>query len=125
VKTRAQGYEQLTFLLFLKMADEQSRPTGKAFRGEDGWRRIIATCSNRCGREGMRLGVLLVNLENVGEGSKMLDAEATTAKMDQQAIPAFPVEDLESGKIAINPGWVKEVWGKWPAPSPSRNCSRL
>jgi hypothetical protein len=53
----------------------------------------------------MRLGVLLVNLENVGEGSKMLDAEATAAQMDQQAKPAFPVEDFESGKIAINPGW--------------------
>lgn len=34
--------------------------------------------------------------------------------MDQQAKPAFSVEDLESGKIAINPGWLKEVWGKWP-----------
>ena len=33
--------------------------------------------------------------------------------MDQHAKPAFSLEDLESGKIAINPGWLKEVWGKW------------
>jgi hypothetical protein len=27
---------------------------------------------------------------------------------------AFSLEDFESGKIALNPDWVKEVWGKWP-----------
>jgi hypothetical protein len=24
------------------------------------------------------------------------------------------LEDLESGEIAINPGWLKETSGKWP-----------
>jgi hypothetical protein len=28
--------------------------------------------------------------------------------------PAFSLEDFESGKIAVNPGWLKEVWGNWP-----------
>jgi hypothetical protein len=28
--------------------------------------------------------------------------------------PAFSLEDLESGKIALNPDWLKEIWGKWP-----------
>ena len=28
--------------------------------------------------------------------------------------PAFSLEDLESGNIAPNPGWLKEIWGKWP-----------
>ena len=26
----------------------------------------------------------------------------------------FSLEDFESGKIAINPGWLQEVRGKWP-----------
>ena len=30
------------------------------------------------------------------------------------ACPAFSLEDFESGKIAVNPGWLKEVWGRWP-----------
>jgi hypothetical protein len=34
--------------------------------------------------------------------------------MDQYAKPAFSLEDLESGEIAINPGWLKEVRRKWP-----------
>jgi hypothetical protein len=32
----------------------------------------------------------------------------------QPTKPAFSLEDFESGKIAPNPGWRKEVWGKWP-----------
>jgi len=34
------------------------------------------------------------------------DSQATKA--------AFSLEDFESGKIAVNPGWLKEVWGKRP-----------
>ena len=30
------------------------------------------------------------------------------------AMPAFSLEDFESGKIAVDPVWLKEVWGKWP-----------
>jgi len=35
-------------------------------------------------------------------------------ELTQPANPAFAVEDFELGKIAPNPGWLKEVWGKWP-----------
>ena len=38
--------------------------------------------------------------------------------MDEKAVsemkPAFLLEDFESGSIAPNPGWLKEVWDKWP-----------
>jgi len=30
------------------------------------------------------------------------------------AMPAFSLEDFESGKVKPRPGWLKEVWGKWP-----------
>ena len=30
------------------------------------------------------------------------------------ACPAFSLEDFESGKIAVNPGWLKQVWRRWP-----------
>ena len=30
------------------------------------------------------------------------------------AMPAFSLEDFESGKIRPRRGWLKEVWGKWP-----------
>jgi len=28
--------------------------------------------------------------------------------------PRYSFEDVESGKIVPNPGWLREVWGKWP-----------
>ena len=38
--------------------------------------------------------------------------------MDEKAVseikPAFLLEDFESGKIVVHPGWLKEIWGKWP-----------
>jgi hypothetical protein len=30
------------------------------------------------------------------------------------AEPAFSLEDFELGEITTNPGWLKEIWGKWP-----------
>ena len=42
--------------------------------------------------------------------------------MDQHAEPAFSLEDLESGKIAINSGWLKEVWRSWPG---EESCEEL
>ena len=27
---------------------------------------------------------------------------------------AFSLEDFELGEITPNPGWLKEIWGKWP-----------
>ena len=42
--------------------------------------------------------------------------------MDQHAKPAFSLEDLESGKIAINPRWLKEVWRSWPG---QESCEEL
>ena len=38
----------------------------------------------------------------------MTDADSPTAK------PAFSLEEFESGKIAVNPGWLRNVWGNWP-----------
>ena len=38
--------------------------------------------------------------------------------MDEKAVsemkPAFSLEDFESGKIVVHPGWLKEIWSKWP-----------
>jgi len=34
------------------------------------------------------------------------------------AMPAFSIEDFESGKIAVTLGWLKEDWGKWPGAEP-------
>jgi hypothetical protein len=28
--------------------------------------------------------------------------------------PAFSLEEFESGAISVSPGWLKEVWNKWP-----------
>ena len=39
---------------------------------------------------------------------------ATNDEIRRLAKPAFSLEDFESGKIVSNPGWLKEVWDKWP-----------
>lgn len=39
---------------------------------------------------------------------------ATNEEIKRAAKPAFSLDDFESGKIAPNSGWLKEVWGKWP-----------
>ena len=39
---------------------------------------------------------------------------ARNEEITQPTKPAFSLEDFESGKIALNPGWLKEVWDKWP-----------
>ena len=36
------------------------------------------------------------------------------AKVTDEMIPAFSLEDFESGKIVVDSGWLNEVWGKWP-----------
>jgi hypothetical protein len=28
--------------------------------------------------------------------------------------PVFTLADFDSGPVAVNPGWLKEVWNKWP-----------
>ena len=28
--------------------------------------------------------------------------------------PPFSLEDFETGFVSLNPGWLKEVWNKWP-----------
>ncbi len=33
--------------------------------------------------------------------------------MDEHEKSTFPLNDLEFEKIAINSGWLKEIWGKW------------
>jgi hypothetical protein len=37
----------------------------------------------------------------------------TNEEISPLAKPAFSLEEFEAGKIAPNPGWLKEVWGKW------------
>ena len=39
---------------------------------------------------------------------------ATNDEISPLAKPAFSLEDFEAGKVAPNPGWLKEVWNKWP-----------
>jgi hypothetical protein len=39
---------------------------------------------------------------------------ARNEEITQPLKPAFSLEDFEAGKIAPNPGWLKEIWGKWP-----------
>jgi hypothetical protein len=39
---------------------------------------------------------------------------ARNDEIAQSPEPAFSLEDFESGKIAPNPDWLKEIWGKWP-----------
>jgi hypothetical protein len=39
---------------------------------------------------------------------------ANDKESSSPACPAFSLEDFESGKIAPNHGWLKEIWGKWP-----------
>ena len=39
---------------------------------------------------------------------------ARNEEITQLGEPAFSFEDLELGKIAPNPGWLKEFWGRWP-----------
>jgi hypothetical protein len=39
---------------------------------------------------------------------------AKDRELPQPEKPAFSLEDLEAGVVSVNPGWLKEVWGKWP-----------
>jgi hypothetical protein len=35
-------------------------------------------------------------------------------KLVQPQKPVLSVEDLESGQLSVDGGWLKEVWNKWP-----------
>ena len=39
---------------------------------------------------------------------------ATNEEISPLAKPAFSLEEFEAGKVAPNPGWLKEIWGEWP-----------
>jgi len=39
---------------------------------------------------------------------------AKDEELSQSENPAFSLDDLESGKMVPNPGWLKKIWGKWP-----------
>ena len=39
---------------------------------------------------------------------------ARNEKTPRLTDPVFSLEDFEAGKIAPDPGWLKEIWGKWP-----------
>jgi hypothetical protein len=32
----------------------------------------------------------------------------------QMGKPTVSLEDVESGPVSVDPGWLKEVWNKWP-----------
>jgi len=53
-----------------------------------------------------------VNLENGAEEGKMLSVGASKATRCEEL--AFALEDVDSETIAVTPGWLKEVSGKWP-----------
>ena len=35
-------------------------------------------------------------------------------KLVQPEKAAFSLEDFEASVVSVNPGWLKQVWGKWP-----------
>jgi hypothetical protein len=39
---------------------------------------------------------------------------ATNGEISPLAKPAFSLEEFEAGKVAPNPGWLKEIWNKCP-----------
>jgi hypothetical protein len=39
---------------------------------------------------------------------------ARNAEVFSPMTPAFSLGDFESDRIALNPSWLKEIWGKWP-----------
>jgi hypothetical protein len=39
---------------------------------------------------------------------------ATNEEINPLAKPAFTLEEFEAGKVPPNPGWLKEIWNKWP-----------
>ena len=39
---------------------------------------------------------------------------AMYGKVTEEVKPAFSLEDFESGKIVVDPGWLNEILGKWP-----------
>ena len=50
----------------------------------------------------------MANIKETETSLEVTDADSPTAK------PAFSLEEFESGKIAVNPGWLRNVWGNWP-----------
>ena len=43
---------------------------------------------------------------------------ARNAEVFSPMTPAFSLGDFESDRIALNPGRLIEVWGKWPGDEP-------
>ena len=64
------------------------------------------------------LGLLQVNLENSPEESNIGVGVRWILAKDEELTrpekPAFSLEDFEAGVVSVNPGWLKEVWNKWP-----------
>ena len=101
--------EQITFLLFLKMADELTKaPYSRApiVPAKYGWPSLLKLDGaelethyrhvlESLGKEKRMLSVLPVNLENGGEESKMPNGEVRGAIMEQREKPAFSLEHLD------------------------------
>jgi hypothetical protein len=39
---------------------------------------------------------------------------AKDEELTQPEKPAFSLEEFEAAVVSVNPGWLKEVWNKWP-----------
>ena len=61
----------------------------------------------------------------MASSQKTKDSAELTEKESLNEKPAFRLEGLESGKYTPQPGWLKEIWGKWPGMNPLKNCLRL
>ena len=49
----------------------------------------------------------MANTKEIRTSVEVIEADSSAA------MPAFSLEDFESGKVKPRPGWLKEVWGKW------------
>ena len=114
--------EQLTFLLFLKMADEQSRPPfnkRSPIPQDFDWRSLLKRDGDELETHYRHVLESLVNLENPPEESKIgkigIGARWNVGKCEkliQHEKPAFSVEDFDTGLVSVSPGWLNEVWKK-------------
>ena len=60
----------------------------------------------------------MANTKETETSDKLTEANAPAGE------PVFSLEDFESGKIAVDPGWLIESWGSVPEASQSKSCLR-
>ena len=68
-----------------------------------------------CGEVSLRRRSIWKTLGNRAECA--FDARLILAK-DEMILgsekPIFSLEEFETGVVSVSPGWLKEVWNKWP-----------